>query len=235
MKTCCKVLRDLRDLLLRHRRKPLRMLLTVSPVPLLSTFRDMDVLVANSYSKSVQRAAIDAFVAETDGADYFPSYEYVVLSDPRIAWSRGDYRHVSADLVARIMSSVLQCYVDGAVRPSEASNSRALEASVRMTMKLGEFDSAVAMMERHADLVAGHGSLERMLGTALGKVGRIDEAFDAMARAGSMLPGNPDPLEQQILWCRELKQPETARALLRQHEERFPGRSGFRNGLAWLT
>jgi len=75
------------------------MLVTVSPVPLLSTFRDVDVLVANTYSKSVQRAAIDEFIADADGVDYFPSYEFVMLSNPTIAWSRGDYRHVNADLV----------------------------------------------------------------------------------------------------------------------------------------
>ena len=50
------------DLLLRHRTRPLRMLVTVSPVPLLSTFRGVDVLVANAYSKSVQRAALEEFV-----------------------------------------------------------------------------------------------------------------------------------------------------------------------------
>ena len=47
-------LNQLYDLLLKHRKKPLKFLVTVSPVPLLTTFRDMDVLVANAYSKSAR-------------------------------------------------------------------------------------------------------------------------------------------------------------------------------------
>ncbi|MDZ7709219.1 MAG: GSCFA domain-containing protein [Roseovarius sp.] len=82
-------------LLKRHREKPLKMLVTVSPVPLVSTFRDMDVLVANTYSKSVQRAAAETFAADKADVDYFPSYEAVTLSDPAVCWARGDYRHVS--------------------------------------------------------------------------------------------------------------------------------------------
>lgn len=65
-------LRDTHALLCMHRTKPLKMLVTVSPVPLLATFRDMDVLVVNTYFKSVQRAAIDAFIHNAPGVDYFP-------------------------------------------------------------------------------------------------------------------------------------------------------------------
>jgi len=39
-----------------------KMLVTVSPVPLDRTFRTDDILAANCYSKSVQRAAVEAFV-----------------------------------------------------------------------------------------------------------------------------------------------------------------------------
>ncbi|NDR55286.1 GSCFA domain-containing protein [Aliiruegeria sabulilitoris] len=228
-------LREMRELLLKYRRKPLRMLLTVSPVPLLSTFRDMDVLVANSYSKSVQRAAIDAFVAETEGVDYFPSYEFVTLSDPRVAWSRGDYRHVSADLVARIMATVLQRYVEGesGLASPEAVGAQSLEASVRMVMKLGEFSEAVALMERNAKLVAGNGGLELQFGTALLETGRFEEAFDALARAGELLPNNPDPLEAQIQCCRKLGRGPQAEILLAEHSGRFPGRSEFREEQGW--
>ena len=52
-------LNEIYALLKKHRTKPLKMLLTVSPVPLVSTFRDVDILVGNTYSKSVQRAAAE--------------------------------------------------------------------------------------------------------------------------------------------------------------------------------
>lgn len=110
-------LHGLHEVLLRHRTKPLKMLITVSPVPLLATFRDMDVLVANAYSKAVQRAALEQFVTQVPGVDYFPSYEFVTLSNPTVAWSRNDYRHVNPDLVARIMSSVIATYFPENAQP----------------------------------------------------------------------------------------------------------------------
>ncbi len=103
---------NLYALLRRHRTGPIKMLATVSPVPLSSTFRDMDVLVANTYSKAVQRAAIEEFVLTHDGVDYFPSYEFVALSDPSLAWKSDEFRHVSPKLVDRIMSEVLSSYFD---------------------------------------------------------------------------------------------------------------------------
>ncbi len=225
-------LREMRDLLLRYRRKPLKMLLTVSPVPLLSTFRDMDVLVANSYSKSVQRAAIDAFVAETEGVDYFPSYEFVTLSDPRVAWSRGDYRHVSADLVARIMATVLQRYVGTEAHSPEEIGQASFEASLRMMLKLEETEEALALMARNEGFMAANGSLELRRGELLEAAGRLEEALGAMERADRLLPNNPDPLEARIRLGEALGQGVARAKLLEDHAERFPGRSDFRDGLA---
>ena len=187
------------------------------------------------YKRQVQRAAIDAFVAETDGVDYFPSYEFVTLSDPRVAWARGDYRHVSADLVARIMASVLQHYVEceGGPESPEAVSVQSLEASVRMVMKLGETADAVALIEQNSVLVAGNGGLELQYGAVLFDTGRFEEAFDALARAGDLLPNNPDPLEWQIECCRKLGRGQLAETLLAQHAERFPGRTVYRDELGW--
>ncbi len=233
-------LRDLYQILSQYRTKPMRMLVTVSPVPLLSTFRNMDVLVANTYSKSVQRAAIDAFIAETDGVDYFPSYEFVVLSDPRVAWSRGDYRHVSPDLVSRIMSTVLTRYVEGAAPDEGAGTStellsdEALEASVRMTLKLKEHAAALALLERHADVVSHSAVLLQLKGVALSGLDRFEDGFDAMGASFALAPGNAGPLERQIAWCRRLDRHEVAKQLLVTHLERFPGRGEFRDGLTWL-
>jgi hypothetical protein len=56
-------LADLVDLLGRVCPRDHRIILTVSPVPLLATFTSSDVAVANSYSKSVLRAAVEPFVA----------------------------------------------------------------------------------------------------------------------------------------------------------------------------
>ena len=99
-------LEDIYALLKKHRKTPLKMLLTVSPVPLVSTFRDVDVLVANTYSKSVQRAAAETFVARKPDVDYFPSYEFVTLSNPAICWARGD---LSACIAGHCRADHVKC------------------------------------------------------------------------------------------------------------------------------
>jgi hypothetical protein len=96
------------DALLRAALGPsLKLLLTVSPVPLAATFRDQDVLIANSYSKSLLRACCDPFLATRPHARYFPSYECAMLSDPALVWREDDFRHVAPDFVDYLMASAL--------------------------------------------------------------------------------------------------------------------------------
>jgi hypothetical protein len=66
-----------------------KILITTSPVPFKATFTGDDALVANCYSKSVQRAACEEFVCTHEGTDYFPSYEIVTLTDRSRAWANG--------------------------------------------------------------------------------------------------------------------------------------------------
>lgn len=55
----------------------LRVLLTVSPVPLTATASGAHVLLATSHSKSLLRAVAGAAVAAEPRMDYFPSYEII--------------------------------------------------------------------------------------------------------------------------------------------------------------
>jgi len=55
----------------------LKLLLTVSPVPLVATATNKHVLVATTYSKSVLRAVAGTLSDEFDFIDYFPSYEII--------------------------------------------------------------------------------------------------------------------------------------------------------------
>jgi hypothetical protein len=72
------------DLIAAHRTKPLKVLLTVSPVPLTATASGQHVLAATTYSKAVLRAAAGHLSEASADIDYFPSYEIVSSS-----WSRG--------------------------------------------------------------------------------------------------------------------------------------------------
>lgn len=230
-------LEELHRLLIRHRTKPLRMLVTVSPVPLLATFRDMDVLVANAYSKSVQRAALDEFVIGKAGVDYFPSYEFVVLSNPAVAWSRGDYRHVSQDVINRIMDNVLQKYVGigGPADSAAAGLSReALLSSVKMLMKLEHFDEVVKLAEANRDLADQDAEVLMLEATAARRLDQLDHSYDALGKAREVAPNMPDALERMIMLCRPLRRRAAARELLSQHAAAFPGRRDFRDKVTWV-
>lgn len=233
-----KGLNDLYALLQKHRKRPLKMLVTVSPVPLLSTFRDMDVLVANAYSKSVQRAALDEFLLNKDGVDYFPSYEFVTLSNPTIAWSRGDYRHVSPDVVNRIMSNVLLNYVDGSQVQSERHSGvltpEALLSSAKMMAKLQEYQAVVDLVHNNRELADGDPDVLLLEAAGLRQLGRIDEAWDTVSKVVDLAPGRPMPLERLITLCRPLRRLHDAQRLLAEHAQKFPARKEFRERVDWL-
>ncbi len=81
-----------------------KIVLTVSPVPLVATFEDRHVLVSTVYSKSALRV-VAQMVSETfENVAYFPSYEIVTGPQSRGRYFGGDSREVNADGVARVMS-----------------------------------------------------------------------------------------------------------------------------------
>ena len=82
-------------------------------VPLERTFTPSDVAVANSYSKSVLRAAVEPFVAGRDHIEYFPSYESVLLTDRSIAFV-DDQVHIDVALVRFNVDRMINRYVKGA-------------------------------------------------------------------------------------------------------------------------
>lgn len=103
---------------LRALNPAIRMVVTVSPVPMQTTFSGRDVMVANMLSKSTLRAAAGAFAERHDDVDYFPSYEMVALTPRSFAYGP-DCLHVSDRIVSRIMAMFLELYMGGD-RPSLA-------------------------------------------------------------------------------------------------------------------
>lgn len=112
-------LEDTHALLSRHMIDDFRILLTVSPVPLASTFRDADVITANSYSKSSLRTAAESFAAAHDNVDHLPVYESVILTNSAIAWDV-ELRHPSDFIVKLNVKRMLQAYFPGAPGFDEA-------------------------------------------------------------------------------------------------------------------
>ncbi|HSK40897.1 MAG TPA: GSCFA domain-containing protein [Arenibaculum sp.] len=89
--------------------RDMRFIVTVSPVPLASTFKDADVIVANSGSKATLRAVAEELYRRYDYVDYFPSYEIVMNTARPFAW-HDDQLHVSAAVVKEITETFVGLY-----------------------------------------------------------------------------------------------------------------------------
>ena len=220
-------------LLKAHREKPLKMLLTVSPVPLASTFRDMDVMLANTYSKSVQRAAAETFVADKADVDYFPSYETVTLSNPDVCWARNDYRHISPDIVARVMSNVLVSYMPD-FEPAGTYHGRpmtadAVFATARMLVKLNQGPELAALFTHNRQLLRSDEKLLGRIADVLRLADLPQDESDVLEEMVTLAPQRPRLLQRLIsATARTQDSMERTRVLLALHAERFPNRAEFR-------
>jgi hypothetical protein len=81
----------------------LRILLTVSPVPLTATATGQHALTASTYSKSVLRAVAGQLAVEHEHFDYFPAYELITAVPFRGAFFEPNLRDVTAEGVRFVM------------------------------------------------------------------------------------------------------------------------------------
>ncbi|GGH59963.1 GSCFA family protein [Frigidibacter albus] len=93
--------------LLRSFRKRMRMILTVSPVPLTATAGGGHVLAATMHSKALLRVAAGEFADAHRGVDYFPSYEIVTNPAARGRFFEPNQRSVTAEAVQMVMGTFL--------------------------------------------------------------------------------------------------------------------------------
>lgn len=90
--------------ILREVNPDARMLLTVSPVPLIATATGGHVLPATTYSKSVLRAVAGDLAAMHDDVYYFPSYEVIIGHPSRGIFFEPDLRNVNQMGVNLVMT-----------------------------------------------------------------------------------------------------------------------------------
>lgn len=117
--SCAEVSADLEALIghLARVNPRLRLLLTVSPVPLVATNSPHNVLVASSHSKAVLRAACGEVEARHAHVQYFPSYE--IISH---AASFGQYLHSDLrEVTERGVGHVMACFLASVVEPAGAA------------------------------------------------------------------------------------------------------------------
>jgi hypothetical protein len=93
----------------------LRIIYTVSPMPLAATFRPVSSLTANSASKAVVRASVDEFLRSREDLNrtyfYYPGYEIVteMIADPFLP----DNRHLHDFVIDAVMDQFARGFMAG--------------------------------------------------------------------------------------------------------------------------
>lgn len=90
-----------------------RVILTVSPVPLIATYTEKHVLTATTYSKAVLRVAAEEISAARQNVAYFPSYEIITSNATAHRYYEPDLREVSMLGVKHVMRVFFRHYVAG--------------------------------------------------------------------------------------------------------------------------
>jgi hypothetical protein len=131
-------IRAIYDLIRKHR-PDAKIICTLSPIPLMATFRPVSTITANAVSKAVLRAAVDEVYREVAAEGlihYWPSYEIVMEGfgqNPYGGHFCADRRHADELMLAYIMrlfethyctgersgKSVLRHYVEARVSTSD--------------------------------------------------------------------------------------------------------------------
>lgn len=97
--------------ILRARNPHIRIILTVSPVPLVATYEPRSVLTSTICSKSILRAAADEIErAYPDSIAYFPSYEVITGQHAGNFYYESDRREVTEAGVAHVMRLFMRHY-----------------------------------------------------------------------------------------------------------------------------
>jgi len=89
-----------------------RVILTVSPVPLIATAEDRHVLVSTTYSKSALRVACDEIERSRENVAYFPSYEIITGAFNKGRYFAEDLRNANEEGVSHVMRLFLQHATD---------------------------------------------------------------------------------------------------------------------------
>lgn len=97
---------------LRDINPKIKIVLTVSPVPLVATYENRHVLVSTVYSKSVLRTAVEEVRERFSFVEYFPSYEIITGNHSMGRYFEDDKRSVNPAGVARVMKLLTRHYLE---------------------------------------------------------------------------------------------------------------------------
>lgn len=98
--------------LIRKNNTRIKILLTVSPVPLVATNSGLNVVQATMYSKSILRAVAGQLRDEIKYVDYFPSYEIINSPVFRGVFFEPNMRGVNSYGVDFVMNHFFKCQIE---------------------------------------------------------------------------------------------------------------------------
>jgi hypothetical protein len=107
-----------------------RVILTVSPVPLMATFEPRHVLQSTIVSKAALRVACDEVQRRRPEVEYFGSYEIVTATGDSAAAFEPDRRSVSAAAVSQVLGSFSRRYLAGAEAALDLQREQGAPAAV---------------------------------------------------------------------------------------------------------
>ncbi|UYW30167.1 GSCFA domain-containing protein [Methylorubrum extorquens] len=108
--------------ILRDLNPNVRVVLSVSPVPLIATATSRHVVTANSYSKAVLRVAVDEIARRYEFVRYFPAYEIITGPQAPNDFWESDRRNPSRSGIEAVMKAFSYC--------CELTQDGALEANI---------------------------------------------------------------------------------------------------------
>ena len=129
----------------------IRLIFTVSPVPLVATATGRHVLEATTYSKSVLRAAAGEAADALPDVVYFPAYEIVTGPQAPDGFFEPDRRNVSEAGIQAVMAALLKAC--GAALPGGLASPAApaaRDAAALLSGALGDAECEEAMADRQA-------------------------------------------------------------------------------------
>lgn len=122
--SCSEVILDMKCFIekLRSVNPQAKIILTVSPVPLIASASGEHVLSATVLSKSILRVAAGQLQSELNDVFYFPAYEIITGSFNRGRYFEDDLRSVTSEGVSHVMSVFMRTCTNAIEECADASS-----------------------------------------------------------------------------------------------------------------
>lgn len=118
---------------IRAKNPTVRIVLTVSPVPLNATYEDRHVYLSTTLSKAMLRLAAERVAAWFDACCYFPSYEIITAPHTRGRYFAEDCREVLPAGVEHVMGLFFKHFAkDAGVAPERAPDTARADVAAQL-------------------------------------------------------------------------------------------------------